>query len=138
MSFKTENAVIDEASRKLEEKPWNRLDRGYRIRKICEWIDELSGERYTEDLKDEIRTTLVKAIQRKEITTNACVEYDVEKCKVIRVPALMLVDDEVTDVSGAATDEDTSGNTRTTVSTTRVIIRRPEKKTIRRKKKSSS
>ena len=119
----------------MEQKPWNKLDRGHRIRKICDWIDELNPERYTDDLKNEIRNTLVRAIQRKEINTNACVEYDVEKCKVIGVPALMLVDDELLDapdISGT-----TPENTRTTT-TTRVIIRRPEKKTKRRKKATSS
>ena len=131
LSFKSENAAIDEASRKMEQKPWNKLDRGHRIRKICEWVDDLSGDRYTPDLKDEIRTTLVKAIQRKEITTNSCVEYDIETCKVVRVPALMLVD---APVYGDTMQE----NARTTTSSTRVIIRRPEKKTKRRKKKPSS
>ena len=125
--------MIDEASRNMEKKPWNKLDRGHRIRKICDWVDELNPERYTDDLKDEIRKTLVRAIQRKEITTNSCVEYDSEKCKVTGVPALMLVDDAVPDVSGR-----TMENTRTTTTRTRVIVRRPEKKTKRRKKITAS
>lgn len=135
LSFKREHDAVDEASRQMEQKPWNKLDRGYRIRKICDWVDELNHERYTDDLKGEIRNTLVRAIQRKEITTNACVEYDVEKCKVTGVPALMLVDDELPsepDISGTPPE-----NIRTTT-TTRVIIRRPEKKTKRRKKATSS
>jgi len=131
LSFKREHEAVDEAVRKMEQKPWNKLDRGHRIRKICEWIGELNPERYTDDLKGEIRNTLVRAIQRKEINTNACVEYDVEKCKVIGVPALMLVDEELPDISGASTE-----NIRTTA--TRVIIRHPEKKTKRRKKTTSS
>lgn len=133
LSFKREHEAVDEASRKMEQKPWNKLDRGHRIRKICEWVDELKPERYTDDLKSEIRKTLVRAIQRKEITTNACVEYDVEKCKVTGVPALMLVDEELPDISAGTSTE----NTRTTT-TTRVIIRRPEKKTKRRRKTTTS
>lgn len=124
LSFKREHEAVDEASRKMEKKPWNRLDRGHRIRKLREWVDTLSGEQYTEDLKEEIQATLVKAVQRKEITTNTCVEYDTEACRVISVPALLLVDDT----------EPPTENKRAT----RVIIRHPEKKTKRRKKKTSS
>ena len=111
-------------------KPWNRLDRGFRIQKIREWVDGLSGERYTEELRDEIKTKLVRAVQRKEIITNASVKYDVDAGKVISVPALMLVDDD---------DDDGTkdGSDRGDVRTTRVIIRKPDKKTKRRSKKTT-
>jgi hypothetical protein len=121
--FLKEHKKVDEASRKLEKKPWNRLDRGHRIRKIKEWVDDLSGEQYTDTLKDEMRTVLVKAIQKKEITTNTCVEYDTETCKVISVPSLMLIDN--------TSEEDDCTNTR-------VIIRKPDTQTKRRKKKKTT
>ena len=130
LSFKREHEAVDEASRKMEQKPWNRLDRGHRIRKLREWVYTLKGEKYTEDLKEEIQTTLVRAVQRREITTNTCVEYDTDTCRVISVPALLIVDDGVPD-SGT---ESPMENKRTT----RVIIRHPEKKTKRRKKRTSS
>lgn len=140
---------MKEESRKMEQKPWNRLDRGYRIRKIREWVDTL---KYPEDLKEEIRNTLVRAIQKKEITTNACVEYDTTTCRVVGVPALLIVDDGVPDVSSGELDEDsnprtttqttdtdaTTSVTQTTPRTTRVILRRPEKKTKRRRKKRAT
>lgn len=152
---------MKEESRKMEQKPWNRLDRGYRIRKIREWVDTLT---YSDDLKEEIRNTLVRAIQRKEITTNACVEYDTTTCRVVGVPALLIVDDGVPDVSPddedsnprttdtdttttdatQTTDTDTDATTtsvtqtQTTPRTTRVILRRPEKKTKRRRKKRAT
>lgn len=109
--------AVREATLNMEKKPWNRLDRGIRIRKIREWAAGLSGELYTDSLKDEIETTLVRAIQRKEISTNICVEYDAESCRVVRVPALMFVENP----DGA---EDAP----------RVIIKRPEGKTRRRRK----
>jgi hypothetical protein len=120
-SLTQDKEAVDAASRKLETKPWNRLDRGHRIQKIREWVNRLDGDKYPDSLKDEIRSSLVRAIQRKEITTNACVEYDTETCKVTGVPALMIVEgDSVTEGS------------------TRVIIRRPEKKTKKRRKTTSS
>ena len=100
---------------RLEHKPWNHLDRGFRIRKIKEWIDTLNPDKYSPALKTELRKKLVKAIQRKEIISNMCVEYNTETCKVENVPAVLIVEDPAVGKQ--------------------VIIRPPTKKTKRRTKK---
>jgi hypothetical protein len=124
MSFKKEDDLIDQASKRMEKKQWNRLDKGIQIRKIRNWVEDLSGERYTTDLKEEIQHTLIRAIHKKEINTTDCVEYDTEECKILKIPALMFVEGE------KDSDEITKH--------TRILLKKSGKKAKTKKKKKSS
>jgi hypothetical protein len=85
----TEDAMIEGEAIRLESKPWNRLDRGLRIRKIRDWVETLTE--YPDELRTEIRICLERSIKVGKLNTNSSVDYDTTKRQIIRIPALRFV-----------------------------------------------
>lgn len=85
----TEDAMIEGEAIRLESKPWNRLDRGLRIRKIRDWVETLIE--YPDELRTEIRICLERSIKAGKLNTNSSVEYDTTKRQINRIPALRFV-----------------------------------------------
>jgi hypothetical protein len=129
-----EDAMIEGEAIRLESKPWNRLDRGLRIRKIRDWVETLTE--YPEDLRTEIRICLERSIKAGKLQTNSSVEYDTGKRQVVRVPALSFVNDDYKELSldddGEEIMEDIA-DASCSGSAPRVFIRETDK-TKRRKK----
>ena len=85
------NILINNEIEKVYNKPWNKLEKCFRLKKINEYIDNLFIEYNitNDDLKNEIKFELSKMINNNKINKKSDIEYDEENALIINIKCLI-------------------------------------------------
>ena len=86
------NILINNEIEKVYNKPWNKLEKCFRLKKINEYIDNLfiNHNINNDALNNEIKDELIKMLNNNKINKKSDIDYDKENALIINIKCLII------------------------------------------------